>query len=137
MDSETDILVTHWIEDAEAGRLVAEAMGKVRDPGFISALISMLPRRQLREAARRALLEYGEAALESLDAHLADANCPQNIRRHIPRTIHRFDPERAGPILMNQLLAVDDGLVRFKILRALDGLRSREPSLPLDNAVLR
>ena len=35
------------------------------------------------------------------------------------------------------MLAVDDGRVRFKILRALGGLRLREPSLPLDNPVLR
>ena len=125
------------IEDAESGKLVARAMGSVSDPEFIPALITMLPRRQLREAARLALLEHGDAALESLDTHLADPGCPQNIRRHIPRTIHRFDPERAGPILMNELLAVDDGLVRFKILRALGALRSRSPSLPLDTAVLR
>jgi hypothetical protein len=38
---------------------------------------------------------------------------------------------------MGRLLEIGDGLVRFKILRALGGLRSREPGLDLDNATLR
>ena len=38
---------------------------------------------------------------------------------------------------MGRMLDIDDGLVRFKILRALGGLREREPGLALDNALLR
>ena len=124
------------VEDPETGALLAEAMGSVGDPRFISALMELLPRRQLREAARLALLEHGDDALEALDACLGDPDCPPNIRRHVPRTIHRFAPEKAAPILMAHLLEIDDGLIRYKIIRALLGLRSREPALPLDHALL-
>lgn len=116
--------------DPRAAQLVARAMGRIRDPRFIDALIGMLPLRAVREPARLALLEFGEEALLRLDECLGDPECPQNVRRHLPRTIHRFDAARASEMLMRRLLDMDDGLVRFKILRALGGLRSREPSLP-------
>ena len=125
------------VEDPAAGRILARAMGGLPDTAFIDALILMLPRRALRESARLALLEHGNEALARLDECLADPSTPQNIRRHLPRTIHRFEPTAASQILMRRMLEIDDGLVRFKILRALGGLRSREPALELDNATLR
>lgn len=125
------------IQEPHSARLLAEGMGRVHDPKFIDALIGMLPRRTVREPARLALLAYGEEALQVLDRYLGDPECPQNIRRHLPRTIHRFEPSRASRILTGHLLEIDDGLVRYKILRALGGLRSRQPDLPLDNAMLR
>ncbi|RKZ18387.1 hypothetical protein DRQ53_00595 [bacterium] len=117
--------------------LVARAMEKVRDPRFIDVLIGQLTRRAVREPARLALLAHGEEALLRLDEHLGDRHCPQNIRRHLPRTIHRFEAVRASELLTARMLEMDDGLVRYKILRALGGLRSRDPSLPLDGALLR
>jgi ATP/ADP translocase len=125
------------IDDPVAGRLLAEAMGRQPDPKYIDALIQMLPRRAVREAARLALLEHGGDALHRLDECLGDETIPQNIRRHLPRTIHRFEPTVAADILMQRMLEMNDGLVRFKILRALGGLRSREPGLVLDNQRLR
>jgi hypothetical protein len=82
-------------------------------------------------------VSFGDAALEALAVVLADEARPQNIRRHIPRTLHRFDTQRAGEILLSQLRSARDGIVRFKILRALGALRARNPQLELDPKVLR
>jgi AAA family ATP:ADP antiporter len=123
--------------EPDTAKLVARAMGRSPNPVFIDALIRMVPRRAIRETARLALLEHGDEALARLDEWLGDRATPQNIRRHLPRTIHRFEPNEAAQILMRRMLEMDDGLVRFKILRALGGLRSREPGLELDNARLR
>lgn len=133
-------LLLHLAEadiEPEAAKLVAQAMGQSPHPEFIDALIRLVPRRAVRETARLALLAHGDEALDRLDEWLADPATPQNVRRHLPRTIHRFEPSRAASILMKRMLEMNDGLVRFKILRALGGLRSREPGLELDNARLR
>lgn len=116
---------------------VARAMRAVADPGFIDALIGMLPRRSLRADARQALVRIGAPALEALDRALGDEDLVQNVRRHVPRTLSRFEPSDAAPILMRHALTARDGLVRFKILRALGSLRRRDPDLPLDDELLR
>ena len=124
-------------DDRELLPDVARAMRAVRDERFIDPLIAMLPVRAVRSEARQALVALGAPALHALDAVLGDEERPQDVRRHVPRTISRFEPTAAAPVLMKHALEADDGLVRFKILRALGSLRRREPDLPLDDDVLR
>jgi hypothetical protein len=84
-----------------------------------------------------ALLQYGDDALRMLDVALGDRSIPQHIRRHIPRTISRFAADQAAPVLQKHLLEEPDGLVRFKILRALGRIAAEHLELALDGAVLR
>ena len=123
--------------DLALRREVAIAMRAVGSAEFIPILVRMLPFRLVRGEARRSLLSFGDAALDALAAVLADETQPQNIRRHIPRTLHRFDSQRAAEILLAQLRSVGDGMVRFKILRALGALRTRNPHVELDPRSLR
>ncbi len=120
---------------------VALAMRLVHDDRHLPALLQMLAFRQIRFAARSALVSMGPAAVDYLEASLADASLPQEIRRHIPRTLARFAPETVVRILSDRLGSEGDGLVRFKILRALGHLRRVDPNLaiptrPLDDAIL-
>lgn len=124
-------------EDLALRSEVARAMRAVADRRFIEPLIAMLPTRALRADARQALVRIGAPALEALDLALGDETLIHNVRRHIPRTLSRFEPTDAAPILMRHALSARDGLVRFKILRALGSLRRRERDLPLDETVLR
>jgi ATP:ADP antiporter, AAA family len=124
-------------EDPSLRLEVVRAMRAVADPRFIDALLEMLPVRARRGEARQALVRIGGPALEALDAALGNEDLVQNVRRHIPRTLSRFAPVEAAPILVRHALDVRDGLVRFKILRALGSLRRRDRDLPLDESVLR
>jgi hypothetical protein len=62
---------------------------------------------------------------------------PQQIRRHVPHTISQFAPDQATLVLQKQLLEASDGLVRFKILRALGRTAAEHPEVGLDQAALR
>ena len=73
-------------------------------------------RRALRESARLALLAHGDEALERLDEKLADESTPQNISRHLPRTIHRFEPAMASAILMRS--TSDPGAILVNFMRS-------------------
>src|SRR6185295_14300633 len=77
---------------------VAQAMAVMPDPTFLPALLPMLARREVRRHARAALVAHGPEALAFLAEALADRALPQEIRRHIPRTVSLFPPDQAVPV---------------------------------------
>jgi HEAT repeat protein len=114
----------------------ARAMGRVRSPRLLSALLPLLTQRDVRSAARDALLAYGDEGLEELAHALADQALPQELRRHLPRTISLFAPAPAAQVLQRHLTVETDGTVRFKMLRALNRL-ALFPEVVFDRALLR
>jgi AAA family ATP:ADP antiporter len=120
----------------EVQALTAEAMGAVKSPRFLPALLSMLGVREARHAARTAFLEHGDEALRFLDEALADRSLAREVRRHLPRTLSRFPPAAAAPVLLRHLLPEPQGMVRFRIIRGLGRIAADNPGVPLDGAVL-
>ncbi|KPJ93721.1 MAG: hypothetical protein AMS18_05210, partial [Gemmatimonas sp. SG8_17] len=53
-----------------------------------------------------------------------------------PLAIAAFGTPKAANLLLRRLLVETDGMIRFKVLRALGRLRADHPTLPLDEAVL-
>jgi HEAT repeat protein len=123
--------------DSRVLRHVAHAMGNIKSPSFLPRLLLMLGQREVRNETRVALLQYGADALRMLDVALGDPNVPHHIRRQIPHTISQFAPDQAMLVLQKQLLEESDGLVRFKVLRALGRTAAEHPEVALDKAVLR
>jgi hypothetical protein len=122
--------------DPAVGREVARAMRMAPSARHLESLRSLLARRDSREEARRSLVVLGKEAEGFLAGSLSDETLPGAVRRHLPRTLARFDPPAVGPVLLMRLAEEPDGAVRFKILRALGHLRARQPGLALDHAVL-
>ena len=116
---------------------VANAMGALEDERFLGTLLAMLARHEVRAAAGNAILQHGAAGLQFLDEALADASYPQELRRQIPRTMRRFPAKDASRALLRHLLGEQDGMVRFKILRALNRLAADNPGLALDRVILK
>jgi HEAT repeat protein len=132
-------LLLRLAEDPDEGvqAETATAMGALRLPSFVPALIPMLPSTHLRPVARAALVAIGPPALADLDEALRDPHLPHEVRSHVPRTISRFPAEDAAPLLLRQLVLEHDGMVRYKILRGLGRLAAENPGLALDGAVLQ
>lgn len=114
----------------------ALAMGELRSPRFLPALLPLLGQREVRQAARAAFLGCGEEGLAFLDQALGDQAYPHEVRRHLPRTISHFPPPAAAAVLQRHLVTETDGMVRFKIVRGLNRLASH-PEVELDGAILR
>jgi HEAT repeat protein len=121
----------------EVQALTAEAMGAVKSPRFLPALLSMLATREARWAVRAAFLEHGDEALRFLDESLGDWSLPHEIRRHLPRTISRFTAGQAGPVLLSHLLTEPYGMVRFRMIRGLGRIATDNPDVRLDAAILQ
>ncbi|HEY7514812.1 MAG TPA: hypothetical protein VIC87_10055, partial [Vicinamibacteria bacterium] len=92
--------------------------------------------RDVRSAARDALLAYGEEGLVFLAEALEDHALPHELRRHLPRTIALFSAQEAADVLQRHLPAETDGMVRFKMLRALNRLAA-DPGVLFDADLLR
>ncbi len=116
-------------EEVEVQSEVAAAMGDLRDVRFVSSLIPMLGARSSREAARRALVAIGPAALSVLDGALADEALPARVRHHLPRTMSRFRADQAAPLMVEHLVRERDEVVRDKLLRGLGSLAANHARL--------
>src|SRR5262245_2012067 len=114
----------------------ALAMGRFQSKSFLPALLPLLALRDVRNAARDALLGYGQEGLAFLAQALEDRALPQELRRHLPRTIALFSPVEAAEVLQRQLPEETDGMVRFKMLRALNRL-ALYPEVMFDEGLLR
>jgi len=115
---------------------VANAMGALGGERFLPTLLAMLARHEVRAAAGNAIVQQGSVGLQFLDEALSDPSYPQELRRQIPRTIQRFPAKEAARVLTEHLLGEQDGMVRFKILRALNRLAADNPGVALERGVL-
>jgi ATP:ADP antiporter, AAA family len=130
--SRTLLALQAQTDDLDVKAEVAWAMAEIADESFIDALIPMLALRDLREAAREALVRIGEPALEALDRALSDRGAHHRLRRHLPRTLSRFANARAVDLLLEHLLRERDSVVRYKILRGLGRIAADHPGLEMD-----
>ena len=117
----------------EALRVLARVPDLV-DP---DRLLAMLADPRVRSDVRRVWIAAGDPGLARLVAALDDPRTPLSIRRHIPRTIGRFETRAAATALVDRLLREPDGTTEFKALRALGRMRSDDPTLPIDAATIR
>ena len=115
---------------------VARSIAALREESLLPTLLEQLRREAVRSEARTAFLAFGDQGLEFLARALEDATLPQELRRHIPRTIAGFPARDAVGVLQRHLLAEQDGMVRFRILRALGRVATRNPGVPLDKDMI-
>ncbi|MGB5811482.1 MAG: Npt1/Npt2 family nucleotide transporter [Polyangiales bacterium] len=123
-------------DDEEVKLETLRAMERNPDPRYLPHLLPLLADSDLREATRQAMVAIGQDAFDFLDRALGDHATPQKVRRRVPHTIIRFEPNHAAKVLMRHLGGDHEGGVRLKIVRALVRLRSTHGSVPLDPGML-
>jgi ATP/ADP translocase/HEAT repeat protein len=112
----------------------ARAAGKGGFHDLLFPILNMLTSGKSREAARSALLAYGERILGALGDVLADSGTDVKLRCEIPWVLGRIATVRAAGILLENLGA-GDSLVRFRVVEALGRLHEDHPEIPLSFAV--
>lgn len=106
--------------DPEVAEEAVRAIAASGDDWFTRPLVDLLADRRIRDGVRRALIGRGEAALDVLARALVSPDTPPDVTRHIPRTIAHFDSPAAARVLVESLPRVENGMVRFKLLRGLE-----------------
>ena len=109
-------------QDPDVADEAIRAVRASHDAWFTSPLVDLLGDRKNRENVRLALIERGVSALTILEHRLTADRTPISILRHIPRTIARFETPEAAGVLINGAMHIENGMVRFKLLRGLETL---------------
>jgi AAA family ATP:ADP antiporter len=118
-------------------RLAAlRAMAQSPSPAYLPALVAALDDERTRPAARAALVAGGEEALTVVRAALRARATPIAVRWELPRTLALFRPQLAADALLAQLVIEDDGMVRYRSLRALESLIAKHPTVHLARGTL-
>lgn len=125
------------VEDAGVLTQAIRAAAEMWSPGLLDPLIALLARRAVRDEVRACFAAFGPMGLARLTEALSDTSVPHAVRLHIPGAIALVGTVQAADTLLRHLDVEADGMIRFKILRALGGWRTRQPHLPLDVAHLR
>ena len=123
--------------DAVVACRAAAAAGELRAPGLVTPLIHGLGRRSVREAARIALTRFGPLAVTRLSEALESDTLPLAVRSQVPAALALSGSNQAPQVLLRHLQSETDGLVRFKVLRALGRWRREQPAYPLDQALIQ
>jgi len=116
---------------------IAHAMGVLGSVDLAPPLIGMIGHRASRNAARGALARIGSAALDAVEHALRSAETPRKTRIHIPNTLARIQHPQSIEVLLRALPDERDGLVRFKMIRALERLRHLVPEANVDREQVR
>jgi ATP:ADP antiporter, AAA family len=111
------------------------AAGKRKDPTLLRDVIMQLCCPKTKSWARRALSEYGEAAVETLKEALLDSNVLRDIRLGIPRTLSKIASPAATAALLSGLNQ-EDGSLRYRIILGLEEMARRLPNLRIDQPVI-
>lgn len=112
------------------------AIARVKPLEVLPLVIAKLGREPTRATARSVLHEYGADGFRALVASIEDTSLPTMCRLRVPQTLETFDPATTAAILLDWLNRERDGTVRYQILRSLERLTKRSPSLTLDRALL-
>ncbi len=108
-----------------------DSAGRTQHHDFIPFLLEALADRRTQVAAREALVHFGTRIFGTLKDHLRDPAVSHNLRSHIPRVLSRIGGQEAVDILLD-CLEQKDVQLRYKILKALNRLRSADATLKFD-----
>jgi AAA family ATP:ADP antiporter len=116
----------------DPSREVAErallSAGRIRTEELLPKVVEKLGEPRLLGAARAALVQYGDAAVETLRGRLNDAAVAATVRRQIPKVLARIGTADAAAALSASLIQSDPE-VRYEVIKALNRLRARSPEL--------
>ena len=112
------------------------AMAANPSPAYVPALVAALDDERARGTARAALVSCGELGQTAVLAALRDETTPALVRWQLPRTLALFAPQTAADGLLAQLRVEHDGMMRYRVLRALESLVAKHPTLELERSTL-
>jgi AAA family ATP:ADP antiporter len=122
--------------DPDVRRQAVRTMSQLRGEAVVECLVYLLADPLVREDARWAIVAQGDAGLEALASYIDDHDLEIEVRWELPRTTSLFPPRQAAPVLMRHLRDERDGMMEYRIIRALETVVSNASAVRLDRGPL-
>ena len=117
---------------------VARAVGHLQRPSLLPVLLQLLVSGHTRAIARADLVRFGDQGRDFLLRMLADSDVHLLARWQIPATLVMFDDAGTlAPMLLQRMSEERDGMLRFRIIRALEDMLDDAPQVELDRELLQ
>ena len=107
------------------------SVGRLQKIALASALMDLLPNRELASDAARSLANFGDQVVGLLGDRLGDFTFPSEARRSIPPILVSIGTPAATQVLLDNLLEPDTTL-RFQMISALNKIHQMHPEIVLD-----
>jgi AAA family ATP:ADP antiporter len=132
-----DPLLSTLVHDSAlpVAREAIRSVGKLRKRRMVPDLLDLLANQGLAADAAKALGQFGDAIVGSLQDHIADRTVPTAARREIPAILVSVGTASAARVLHENLLERDTTL-RFRIISALNKLHRLHPEIEPDTQML-
>lgn len=130
--------LSQLIRTDESPAVVREALAsaaKGKYAGLVAETIAQLRNHETKSAARQALAQYGEIAVQPLRNALFDHRIARDLRLDIPRTLSKIHSQSAMNAVLAGLLEEDRSL-RFQSILALEEMARRFPGLRVDRQII-
>ncbi|HYO95702.1 MAG TPA: hypothetical protein VER33_14370 [Polyangiaceae bacterium] len=122
--------------EPEVRRAGLSAMGVLRLDRFIPLLIRALADESTNPHALQVLVGYGERGLEQLAQALSSAAAAPALLWRLPHAMSFFDAEPAARALLAWLAREPDSSLSYQVVKALERVLHKAPTLRLDRRVL-
>ncbi|MGE5362118.1 MAG: Npt1/Npt2 family nucleotide transporter [Bacteroidales bacterium] len=120
-------------EDLDVVRHAVRTVGRIRASRFVPDLIEALAVPTVADDAVGALARFGNRIVPRLATCLADPAASVEARRQLPKALLRIGTPAAERVLIDNVTA-QDGLLRFRVVSALNQLKRRHPEPRVDPA---
>jgi AAA family ATP:ADP antiporter len=122
-------------DSPEVVQAAVTSAGQIRSEESVPTLLNHLQTKKIRRYARQSLAEYGEDVMDELVRHMEDPQYDVKIRRRIPGVLALIRSGRSVEALLNNL-DNSDLSIRYEVMKALNKLRSKFPSLKMNRSVI-
>ena len=123
--------------DAKVQLTVARAVDRLRHKALLPVLLQLLVNGHTRAIARANLVHYGDSGRDFLVEKLGDPDVHPLVRWQIPPTLVMFgEAETLAPILLQCMADERDGMLRYRIILALEDMLDDDPQIELDREIL-
>ncbi|MGD9344214.1 MAG: Npt1/Npt2 family nucleotide transporter [Candidatus Aminicenantes bacterium] len=131
-------LLHDFVDDASIDVKLAAitSIGSASEKEFIPVLIAHLNTKHLRRHVREALISYGEDIIVILRKILENPEVDKGKKLAIPKVFAMIDSQKSVNSLM-QNLAITDLTLRYEIIKALNKLRVKFPTLKFDPHIIQ
>ena len=122
-------------ESLDVVQAAVSSIGQTRAKEFVPTLITNLTTKHVRRYARESLAEFGEDIIDMLAEHLENAGEDKKKRLTIPKVLALIGSQKSVNLLTKNLGQLDL-LLRYEIIKALNKLRVKFPSLKFDKQLI-